>query len=131
MHRGMTNAQISRSLGIPESTVRFYRKRPNKLTTKRSSKLPKKYIEEIYRLASNKTTREMPTGLIAIKINEKLKKNNELNKKGRLLSISKRQIKNILREKYRKPLKIKKVFYLNEESKKKRKEFFKKLLIWK
>ena len=59
----------------------------------------------------------MPAGLIAIKINEKLKKNNELNKNGKLLSISKRQVNNILREKYGKPLKIKKVFYLNEELK--------------
>ena len=40
----------------------------------------------------------MPSGLIAIKINEKLKKNNELNKNGKLLSISKRQVNNILRE---------------------------------
>ena len=76
----MTNAQISKTLGIPESTIRYYRKRPNNLFSKRSSKLPKKYIDEIYRLASNKTTREMPAGLIAIKINEKLKKTNELNK---------------------------------------------------
>ena len=79
MDRGMTNAKISKSLWILESTIRYYRKRSNILISKRSSKLPKKYIEKIYRLASNKTTREMPTGLIAIKINEKLKKNNELN----------------------------------------------------
>ena len=90
--------------------------------------MPKKYIEKIYRLASNKTTREMPAGLIAIKINENLKKNNELNKNGKLLSISKRQINNILREKYGKPLKIKKVFYLNKDSKRKRWIFVKKLL---
>ena len=128
MDRGMTNSQISKSLGIPESTVRYYRKRPNNLICKRSSKLPKKYIEEIYRLASNKTTREMPAGLIAIKINEKLKKNNELDKNGKLLSISKRQVNNILKEKYGKPLKIKKVFYLNEDSKKKRLEFCKKII---
>ena len=128
MDRGMSNAQISKTLGIPESTIRYYRKRPNNLITKRSSKLPRKYIEEIYRLASNKTTREMPAGLIAIKINEKLKKNNELNKIGNLLSITKRQVNNILREKYGKPLKIKKVFYLNEESKKKRMDFCKKIV---
>ena len=128
MDRGMTNAQISKSLGVPESTIRYYRKRPKNLISKRSSKLPKKYIEEIYRLASNKTTREMPAGLIAIKINEKLKKNNERNKNGKLLSISKRQVNNILKEKYGKPLKIKKVFYLNEDSKKKRMEFCKKIV---
>ena len=44
-------------------------------------------------MASNKTTREIHAGLTAIKINEKLK-NNELNKNGTLLSISKRQVKN-------------------------------------
>ena len=70
----------------------------------------------------------MPAGLIAIKINEKLKKNNERNKNGKLLSISKRQVNNILKEKYGKPLKIKKVFYLNEDSKKKRMEFCKKIV---
>ena len=59
-------------LEFQESTIRYYRKRPNNLISKRFSKLPKKYIEEIYRLASNETTREMPAGLIAIKINEKL-----------------------------------------------------------
>ena len=128
MGRGMTNDQISKSLGIPKSTVRYYRKRPNNLIYKRSSKLPKKYIEEIHRLASNKTTREMPAGLVAIKINEKLKKNNELDKNGKLLSISKSQVNNILKEKYGKPLKIKKVFYLNEDSKKKRLEFCKKII---
>ena len=42
MDRGMTNAQISKSLGVPESTIRYYRKRPKNLISKRSSKLPKK-----------------------------------------------------------------------------------------
>ena len=57
-------------------------------------------------MASNRTKREMPAGLIAIKINEKLKKNNELNKNGKLISITKRLVNNILREKYGKSLKI-------------------------
>lgn len=42
MDRGMTNAQISKSRGIQESTVRYYRKKPNNLIYKSSSKLPKK-----------------------------------------------------------------------------------------
>ena len=37
-------------------------------------------------------------------------------------------INNILRENYEKPLKIQKVFYLNEESKRKRIEFCQKIL---
>ena len=76
MERGLSNAQISKSLGIPESTIRYYRKRPAIKEIKRSSKLPQKYIDKIYELASNKTTREMPGGLIAIIINKKLKKDN-------------------------------------------------------
>ena len=42
----------------------------------------------------------MPADLI------KLKKNNELNKNGKLISITKRQVNIILREKYSKPPKI-------------------------
>ena len=119
MERGMSNAAISRSLGISESTVRYYRKRPDILKVKRASKLPKKYIDKIYEMASNKTTREMPGGLIAIKINQKLKKDNAVDKNGKLLSITKSQVNRILKEKFGKPLKIRKVFYLNEEAKKK------------
>ena len=63
MERGLSNAQISKSLGIPESTIRYYRKRPDVKFIKRTSKLPQKYIDKIYQMASNKTTREMPGGL--------------------------------------------------------------------
>ena len=84
MERGLSNAQISKSLGIPESTVRYYRKRTEIKEIKRSSKLPQKYIDKIYELASNKTTREMPGGLIAIKINNLLKKDNILDKNGKI-----------------------------------------------
>ena len=47
MDIGLTNAKISETLGVPESTIRYYRKRPKNLISKRSSKLPKKYIEEM------------------------------------------------------------------------------------
>jgi hypothetical protein len=46
-----------------------------------------------------------------------------LNKNGKFLTITKSQVNRILREKYGKPLKIRKVFYLNEAAKKKRLEF--------
>ena len=118
MDRGMSNSEISKSLGVPESTVRYYRKRPDNLEIKKTSKLPKKFIDEIYKMASNKTTREMPGGLIAIKINEKLKRQNIRDKNGKLLSISKSQENPILKKKFGKPLKIRKVFYLNEDSRK-------------
>ena len=59
----------------------------------------KKYIDEIYRLAFNKTKIEIPSGIITIKINENLKKNNEWNKNWKLLSISKSQVDNIFGKK--------------------------------
>ena len=58
MERGLSNAQISKTLGIPESTIRYYRIRPKILEVKRNSKLPQKYINKICELESNKTTRE-------------------------------------------------------------------------
>ena len=119
MERGMSNTEFSKTFGIAESTVRYYRKRPDVLETKRAYKLPKKYIEKIYEMASNKTTREMPGGFISIKINQKLKKDNVVDKNRKILSITKSHINETLREKFGKPLKIRKVCYLKEESKKK------------
>ena len=55
----------------------------------------------------------MPGGIITIKINIKLKKEYALNKNGKFLSIPKSQVNRILG----KPLKIRKVFYLNEAAK--------------
>ena len=124
----MSNAVISKSLGISESTVRYYRGRPDVLEVKRASKLPKKYIDKIYEMASNKTTRESPRELIEIKINQKLKKDNAVDKNGKLLIINKSQVNWILREKFEKPLKIIQVFYLNKEEKKNRLEFCEKII---
>ena len=106
-----------------------YRKRPIDLIKKKVvSKLPKKYIEKIYALGSNKTTREMPGGLIAIKINKSLKRNKITNKEGKILSISHSQVNRIFKKKYGTPVNVKSVFYLNEKNKKQRLEFCKKIL---
>ena len=59
----------------------------------------KKYIDEIYRLTFNKTKREILSGVVTITINENLKKNNEWDKNGKLLSISKSQVDNIFGKK--------------------------------
>ena len=128
MERGFSNAKISKTLGIPKSTIRYYRQRPSNLEIKKSSKLLKKYIDKICELASNKTTREMPGRFISIKINKMLEKDNALDKNGKVLSITKSQVNRILKEKYGKPLKIKKVFYLSEEAMEKRLEFCKKII---
>ena len=68
----------------------------------------------------------MPGRLISIKINKMLEKDKIIDKKGKLLSITKSQVNRILKEKYGKPLKIKKVFYLDEDTMEKRLKFCKK-----
>ena len=73
MNRGMANDQISKTIGISESTIGYYREKPNNLISKRSSNLSKN-IQMKYILASNKTTREIFAGLTEIKINKKSKK---------------------------------------------------------
>ena len=47
----------------------------------------------------------MSSGIITIKSNENLRKNNELDKNGKLLSINKSNAKNILGKKIRKTIK--------------------------
>ena len=44
MERGLSNAQISKTLGIPESTIRYYRKRQSNLEIKKF-----KIAKKIYR----------------------------------------------------------------------------------
>ena len=39
MDRGMSNSEISKTLGVPESTVRYYRKRPENLEIKKNFKI--------------------------------------------------------------------------------------------
>ena len=92
----MLNFENSRNFRINYSILE---EKPNNSISNSFSKLPKKYLDEIYRYASNKTTREIVFGLIAIKISKKQNKNNELNKNGTLLSISKSKFNNILWEK--------------------------------
>ena len=61
--------------------------------------------------------------LIAIKINNMLKNDNVLDKNRKLLTITKSKVNRILKDKYGKPIKVRKVFCLNETAKKKRLEF--------
>ena len=70
--------------------------------------------------------------MLAEKVNRKLKNKNILikkgKKKGKPLTISKSQINRILKEKFGKTRKVRKVFYLKKDHQKKRIKFCKKLL---
>ena len=62
MERGLSYDQTWEYLWMKKSTVRYY------------SKLPQKYIDRVYDMGSNKSTKEIHGGLIAIKVNNKLKR---------------------------------------------------------
>ena len=70
----LSGHQMSKSLGMPKSTMRYFLNRHDVLETTKPSKFPKKYIDEIYCLTSNNAIGIMPGDLIAIKINKKFKK---------------------------------------------------------
>ena len=65
----------------------------------------------------------MPVGLIAIKVNEKLKRNKELNKKGKLLNISKRQMEKEETKTSTLDGEIKKILMIKKEKNEYNKEF--------
>ena len=65
----------------------------------------------------------MPVGLIAIKANEKLKRNKELNKKGKLLNISKRQMEKEETKTSTLDGEIKKILMIKKEKNEYNKEF--------
>ena len=69
-----------------------------KNNNKDRTKLPKKYFNKIIEMATNKTTSQMSGGAISNLINEELQNKNILNKKRKILSISKRQVNRILKK---------------------------------
>ena len=73
-------------------------------------------------MATNKTTRQMSGGAISNAINEELQNKKILNKKRKILSITKRQVNRILKKKLIQR-KVRKTFYLNSDHKKERKRF--------
>ena len=73
-------------------------------------------------MASKRKTLRVSEGFITIRVNEKLKRQIILEKKGELMSVIKWQ-ENRTVKKYGKPLNIRKFFCLNEEDKKKRLKF--------
>ena len=60
--------------------------------------MPQKYIEYIYKKTANKKVTEISGGRLAEQINEKLERGGVINKKGKIISISKSQVNRILKK---------------------------------
>jgi len=121
--KGYNQAKIARKTKYPKQTVsRLVKKIKGQGANKKKkdkTKLPKKYFNKIIEMATNKTTRQMSGGAISNAINEELQNKKILNKKRKILSITKRQVNRILKKKLIQR-KVRKTFYLNSDHKKER-----------
>ena len=100
----------------------------HKICPFRKKKLSNEYIEKIIQLAEDKLTWDMGSRKIACIINEELKNNHVVDKKGKIVQIEKTTVNRILKKALGKPRKIWKVFFLTNKQKKKRIKFCKLIL---
>ena len=99
---------------------------------KKSQNKPKKlkdiYIKTIQRWAKDKVTSQRSSRKIANMINDLLLKRNELDQKGRQLSVHYTTVNNYLKEYYGKPRKIRRTFFLSKDQMDQRKKFCRMIL---
>ena len=123
--QGYSQAQIMKILNLKKTKVNYWIHTPLKTTQEKKKKLDDKYMKKIYELGKDKPISEMSGEKIKNIINEELKKDNVLDKKGKQITISKRSVCRFLKKKYKIRKKIR-TCYLTKEQKKKRLNFVKK-----
>ena len=126
--KGYKQCDISRILGIKKEKVSYWARHDLKDSQKKCKKLKDIYIRAIQRWANNKVTSSMSSRKIASKINSILKKRKEVDRKGKPITVHFTTVNNYLKQYFGKPRKIRKVFFMSEENKKKRVEFCKRIL---
>ena len=122
LEKGYSQIWIARKLKVKKQRVNYWAKTPLKTVQNRRRKLDNKYIEEIINLASDQTTSSMSSTKIARIINKKLKED------GLAKSIHNSTVCRILKQKYGKPRKIKRVFFLTKRQKTERVAFCREIL---
>ena len=128
LEKGYNQAWIARKLGISKQKVNYWSKTAIKTVQNRRSKLSDEYKKKIVELAEDKLTSDMGSRKIANIINDDLKSNNVVDKRGKLIQIEKTTVNRILKKALGKPRKIRKVFFLTNEQKKKRLKFCKSII---
>ena len=104
---------IAKKFNISKQKVYYWKKTNIKTVIHRRLKLEQKDIEEIIKLAENKTTSEMSCRKIASIMNEKFKK------EGKKTRISRTTVAKYLKNHFGTPRKMKKVFLTKDKKKKK------------
>ena len=126
--KGKRKYEISRLLGIKKEKVSYWSRHEIKERQFKPKKLKDIYIKAIQKWAKDKTTSQRSSRTIARMINSTLEKRNEVDKKGRQISVHYTTVNNYLKEYYGKPRKIRKVFFLSKEQMEKRKKFCQMIL---
>ena len=111
LQQGLYQKKISQLLGIKKQKVSYWANHKIETIQKRRKKLPQTYIKEICKMARDKTTSDMGSKKIANLINETLKKNNIIDSKGKIISVSLKTICRYLNEQLGTPRKIRKCFF--------------------
>ena len=119
LKKGYKQCAIARLLNIKKEKVSYWARHEIKNSQRKSKKLKDIYIDTIKKWANNKVTSAMSSRKIANKINNLLIKRNEVDKNGKQLTIHYTTVNNYLKEHFGKPRRIRKVFFLSEEDKKK------------
>ena len=123
LEKKIRQIDIAKKFNISKQKVNYWKKTEIKEVIHRRKKLTDEEIQEIIKLAENKTTSMMGSRKIASIMNEKFK---EQGKKTRVSNVT---ICKYLNERLGKPRKIKRVFVTNNKKKKKGLNFVKKSLI--
>ena len=123
LRRGLRQCEIARLLGIKKEKVWYWSKTEIKEFQIKKKKLKDIYIQAIQKWANNKVTSQRSSRKIAAMINSVLANLKEVDKKGRPLTVHFTTVNNYLKEYFGRPRKIRKVFFLSQEQKIKRKEF--------
>ena len=123
LRRGLRQCEIARLLGIKKEKVWYWSKTEIKEFQIKKKKLKDIYIQAIQKWANNKVTSQRSSRKIAAMINSVLANLKEVDKKGRPLTVHFTTVNNYLKEYFGRPRKIRKVFFLSQKQKIKRKEF--------
>ena len=117
--KGYKQCEISSILDIKKEKVSYWARHDLRTSQKKCKKLKDIYIQAIQRWANNKVTRSMSSRKIATKINSVLSKRNEVDKNGKPITVHFTTANNYLKQYFGKPRKIRKVFFMSKENKKK------------
>ena len=112
LKKGNKQCQISHLLGIKKEKVSYQARYNLRTSQEKSKKLKDIYIQAIQRWATNKTTSPISSRKITSKINSVLRKRNELDKRGKPITVHYNIVNDYLKQYFGKPRKIRKIFYM-------------------